>query len=335
MAPVRVRRPRSRIVAALFGVAALGLVIAYGAYRRDLGAAEARVAAASTVTLTPCGPIEYASFGTGPALLLVHGAGGGYDQALDAAHALAARGYRTITMSRFGYLRTPLPTDAGPAAQADAHACLLDALGVKSAGIVGASAGAPSAVQFALRHPARTNGLVLLVPALYVPTGQPTSGVRGTRLTQFLFDTALRADALFWVATKVARRTVTHALLATPARDLQAATPDERARADAMLDHVLPVSARRQGLVNDAAIVSTLPRYDLERIATPTLVISVEDDLFGTYAMARYTAEHVSGARFVGFPTGGHLWVGHHAEVLAQLADHFRAGTAAPQGNAP
>ena len=32
--------------------------------------------------------------------------------------------------SRFGYLRTPLPSDASPAAQADAHSCLLDALGL-------------------------------------------------------------------------------------------------------------------------------------------------------------------------------------------------------------
>jgi pimeloyl-ACP methyl ester carboxylesterase len=52
-------------------------------------------------------------------------------------------------MSRFGYLRTPLPADASAAAQADAHACLLDALGIRRAAIVGASAGAPSAMQFA------------------------------------------------------------------------------------------------------------------------------------------------------------------------------------------
>jgi hypothetical protein len=55
------------------------------------------------------------------------------------------------------------------------------------------------------------------------------------------------------------------------------------------------------GLINDAALISTLPRYALERIRAPTLVMSVADDRFGTYDGARYTAEHVPGARFIGY----------------------------------
>ena len=88
-------------------------------------------------------------------MLLVHGMGGGFDQALDAARDLAARGFRVVAPSRFGYLRTPQRADATPQAQADAHACLLDALRIPRAAIVGISAGAPSCMQFALRHAAR------------------------------------------------------------------------------------------------------------------------------------------------------------------------------------
>lgn len=40
-------------------------------------------------------------------------------------------GFRTIAVSRFGYLGTPLPADPSPAAQADAYAALLDALGIQ------------------------------------------------------------------------------------------------------------------------------------------------------------------------------------------------------------
>jgi pimeloyl-ACP methyl ester carboxylesterase len=72
--------------------------------------------------------------------------------------------------------------------------------------------------------------------------------------------------------------------------------------------------------MNDAAVTSSLPRYELERISAPTLVISVADDLFGTFEAARYTAGHIPGARFVGYPSGGHLWVGHHREVMAEIA---------------
>jgi 2-hydroxy-6-oxonona-2,4-dienedioate hydrolase len=60
--------------------------------------------------------------GEGPPGLVVHGAGGGYDQALAFGEPLARSGFHVITMSRFGYLRTPLPSDASSAAQADAHA---------------------------------------------------------------------------------------------------------------------------------------------------------------------------------------------------------------------
>jgi len=93
----------------------------------------------------------------------------------------------------------------------------------------------------------------------------------------------------------------------------------EQARAAQILDHILPVSPRRLGLVNDAAVTTALPRYELERIRAPTLVISLADDRFGTYDGARYTAEHVPGARFVGYPSGGHVWVGRHKEILAEI----------------
>ena len=71
---------------------------------------------------------------------------------------------------------------------------------------------------------------------------------------------------------------------------------------------------------NDAAVVSSLERYELERIAVPTLVMSVADDLFGTFDSARYTAEHIPHARLVGYPNGGHVWLGHQKEVLAEIA---------------
>src|SRR5690606_36560431 len=150
-------------------VVLIAAALVYAAYRHDLREARARIAGGSRIAETPCGAIEYASAGEGPPVLFVHGAGGGYDQGLGFGENLARNGFRLIAMSRFGYLRTPLPADASAAAQADAHACLLDALGIDAAAVIGGSAGAPSAVQVALRHPQRVTALVLVVPALYVP----------------------------------------------------------------------------------------------------------------------------------------------------------------------
>ena len=257
-------------------------------------------------------------------MLFIHGAGGGFDQGLSFGADLAAAGFRVIAMSRFGYLRTPLPADASAAAQADAHACLLDALDVPRAAIIGGSAGAPSALQFALRHPQRTSALVLAVPAAYAPRVDGSSALAVPAGTEALFDTALRSDFLFWAASRLARATVIRAVLGTPPPVVERAGAEERQRVARVIEEILPVSARRLGLMNDAAITSRLERYELEKIAAPTLVFSVVDDLYGTYECARYTAAHIPNARFVGYPSGGHLWVGRQREVFAEIAGFLK-----------
>jgi pimeloyl-ACP methyl ester carboxylesterase len=309
-----------RIVLVLVGLLVAGLVGAvYASYQRDIQQARQRIATGSQIVQTPCGPIEYALAGEGPAVLLVHGAGGGYDQSLAFGQALVSRGFRVIAMSRFGYLRTPLPKDATAFAQADAHACLLDALNISRAAVVGVSAGAPSSMQFALRHPDRCSAMVLLVPAAYVPRPANAPPMLTPVGTDFLFDTALQSDFLFWTAIRFARATMIESILATPLAIVQNASPAEQARVDEFLELILPVSPRRLGLLNDAAITASLQRYELERITMPTLAISMVDDLFGTFDGARYTAEHIAGARFIGYPSGGHLWVGHQDEVVSEL----------------
>jgi pimeloyl-ACP methyl ester carboxylesterase len=296
----------------------------WGRYCRDIRDARARISSGSQVVETPCGEIEYAVMGDGPAAILaVHGAGGGFDQGLDLAVPLAGRGFRVIAPSRFGYLRTPLPPDASPAAQADAYAGLLDTLNVHKAVVIGVSAGGPSAMQFALRHPARTSALVLLVPLAY-PAGveRRRNGATPKRMSmpaKWLFDAALSSDFLFWAAWRLAPRVMTQAVLGTKPALVESADPEEQARVRAVGEHILPISARRAGLLNEAAIGSSLARYELERIAAPTLVVGVEDCLYGTYEGARYSAGHIPGARFVSFPTGGHLWVGHHPQVMAEV----------------
>src|SRR4030095_14130680 len=111
-----------RAISILIGLLVVGLCgLAYINYRRDIHQARQRVSTGSRIVHTPCGPIEYAFAGDGPPVLLVHGAGGGYDQGLEIGDPLVKSGFRVIAMSRFGYLRTPLPGDASASAQADAH----------------------------------------------------------------------------------------------------------------------------------------------------------------------------------------------------------------------
>jgi len=316
-------KPRRGLVAAIGagGLAAALLLYAWLAYQHDLARDVERVSSGSELVDTRCGPIEYAAAGTGRAVLLVHGAGGGFDQTLDIAHEIAAHGFRVIAMSRFGYLRTPLPADASPAAQADAHACLLDALGVERAAIIGVSAGAPSTMQFALRHPQRTDAMVLLVPLAYAPRTTSAETAAPSRAARFMIEQATGSDLLYWIAMKAAPSLVVGTILGTPPEVVATAAAEDQARVRKLMREILPLSARQDGLLNEAEVAASLPRYELEHISAPTLVVSLPDDRYGTYESARYTAAHIAGARFIGYPSGGHLWVGHHQEILAALLE--------------
>lgn len=315
------QRSRAAWACALAVPVAMAAVV-YARYASDLRTERERVASGSTVAQTACGPIEYTSFGEGPAVLLVHGAGGGYDQMLDMARELADAGLRIVAPSCFGYLRTPLPADASPAAQADAHACLLDALQIERAAVIGISAGGPSSMQFALRHPARTSRLVLLVPLAYAPRPQPRALAAPAR---FMLERALESDFLYWAAMTFDPDLVLRTVLGTPPELVATADLEERVRVTLVMRHILPVSRRQHGLLNEATIAASLERYDLERIAVPTLLVSTEDDGYDTYVGARYTAEHVPGARFIGYRSGGHLLVGHQAEVTHEITTFLGA----------
>lgn len=312
-------RKRTRTVA---GAAALGVLtsLSYRRFHDDIDSARLRISTGSTLAKTASGPIEYSQIGQGRPLLVVHGAGGGYDQGLLFARPLADRGFRVTAMSRFGYLRTPLPPqDASPRMQAEAHAALLDTLAIDSAIVVGASAGAPSALQFAIRYPQRCRALILLVPLVWKPEDVADSAPRPSRLAQIMLRSLVGSDTVFWVMQHLARKALIERVLGTPADLLAHATAAERARVDEVLESILPLSARACGLHNDGLIASSLTRYDLEAIRAPTLVVSVRDDLYGTYAGAQYTAHHIPGARFVGYEKGGHLWIGHHEQLLDEV----------------
>ena len=235
------------------------------------------------------------------------------------AGKLAQQGIRVIAMSRFGYLRTPMPADPSAGAQADAHVCLLDALGISKAAVMGGSAGAPSALQLALRHPDRVSALVLLVPLAYKPPTQADSAPPMPAWVERLMMQMIGSDFVFWAGLHVARDTIIKLVLATPPELLPSASPQERARINRMLANILPVSARAAGLISDTAVGKHLTPSPLHTVRAPTLVISARDDRYGTFATAQYTASQIAGARFIGFDQGGHTWVGHDGEVMEAI----------------
>ncbi len=318
-------KPTSKRIAAitlLTAVAAGSAWISYQ-YRRDINRARSRVATGSQVISTPCGSIEYAETGNGPPILAIHGAGGGFDQGLLLAGPIA-KSHRVIAMSRFGYLRTPAPSHPTVALQADAHACLLDALGVQSAAVIAWSAGAPSALEFALKFPGRCKALILFVPGWFPPERRNLR--RLGPLEAVVFNRFLQSDFFFWALTRFFPSLSQRTVLGTPPAVVAGATLSEQARVAALLMQISPVSKRHIGLSLEGQMTSGDLSKPLESIAVPTLAISVEDDLYGTYANAQFIAHHIAHSQFHGYRTGGHMLVGHNDDVtsavLAFLEDH-------------
>jgi pimeloyl-ACP methyl ester carboxylesterase len=76
-----------------------------------------------------------------------------------------------------------------------------------------------------------------------------------------------------------------------------------------------------QGAVFDG-FVSNLAadRFPLEQLAVPTLVISGRDDPLAPYRFAAQAASRIPGARLVTIERGGHLFLGHDAEVRKAIS---------------
>ena len=312
------RRRRFLILGLVSTGAALAGGAAWQSFSTEIAEARARTRGRSEVFESRLGAMEYAIAGTGPPALMIHGTGGGFDQGLAFAELLvAAHGRQVIAPSRFGYLRSDFPDDPSSENQADAFVDLLDRLGIDRVPVIGGSAGALSAMQFAIRHPDRCAALVALVPAAFAPDRPPPRPP--TALAEAIIAYGLRSNFLFWLGMTTGEDAMIGTLLATDPALVHGADPAEQARVRSILHDILPVSDRARGLLNDGKLAGSPEPMALGTIRAPTLALSLEDDRFETLAAARHIVATVPGAQLVSFPSGGHVWVGHNDEVWAAV----------------
>jgi pimeloyl-ACP methyl ester carboxylesterase len=310
---------RTPLVAASLLV--LGLVVlAALRYRSWIHGCTQQLEDGSKVIQTSKGQVEYATVGAGgPVILFVHPQPGGYDQGELLADAAVRHGFRLLTASRPGYLRTPLAVGRSPVEQADALAALLDALGIHCVAVVSLSGGGPAGLQFALRHPARCLALVA-ISAVSRPNSPPAN------LTGWLLSTRL-------FTSNVAGWLLGTAVKLQPALLARALVPDAKSRAEILSDPrklsalmtlaqagILLPAQRRLGSRNDVEQSATLPLFPVETIRVPTLVIHGTDDNLVLYTHGQFVAERVPGAELYAINDGTHaILVTHIDQVLARL----------------
>jgi pimeloyl-ACP methyl ester carboxylesterase len=292
-------------------------------YRQDMQRAWERIAAVRTGTLElRFGTVEYAERGAGLPILNSHGVLGCHADGVEGWWTnMLGEGYRVIAPARFGYFGSTLPKNATPADQADAYALLLDHLGVDRAAVIGYSAGSASVLEFARRHPDRVVGLILANCRLGGPTPNP--------LLRPVLGLVYRSQRLFWLYRRLLPSTYAR-MLGVPKG--YRPTPDEAATIRAVSELQFPLTPRRLGAVFDG-FVSNLAadRFPVEELTVPTLIVSAVDDPWARHPYAVTATARIPGATLVTIDRGGHLFLGHDAQVRAAVGA-FLASVAQPGG---
>lgn len=272
--------------------------------------------------------------GEGTPVLVLHGTPGGVDTADVMARFLPSDGFRVVTVSRPGYLGTPL---SGPRDtlddEADRYAGLLDALGIDRAAVLAWSGGGPAAYRFAVRHPDRVTSLVVAagLSGTWAPPRAPLPErlVAHTRSGAALAKAAARLVPGLVVRTAVAGVSALHGdVLRAHVRGVLA-DPERRA-------FVLDLAAtgntsgpHRPGWDADVRNLGALgpDGLGLDGVRAPTLLVHGDADTDVEPANSARALAAVPGAELLALHDGTHFALWDHADARAAQArvrEHLR-----------
>lgn len=300
-------------------VLALGalIVVAAVVYVRQIDAAYARVTGKATVIPSPDGDIEFTQGGSGPAVLVIHGSGGGYDQGELIAQAVLGSGFHWIAPSRFGYLRSTVRNDATFDDQAHAYAHLLDQLGIDKVAVIALSHGGPSALLFAVLYPHRVDSLILISCGVASSSGarQAQANQQGDALM-----TIFRYDPLYWGVSTLLRRQLME-LMGANTSVIAGLSREQRKLVDRVIDDMNPVAPRFSGVAFDNR--AAMPNERIAAIRAPTLILHARDDTLQLYRNAEFAAAVIPGAQLQHFERGGHLLIAVEQAAVRAAAQQF------------
>jgi pimeloyl-ACP methyl ester carboxylesterase len=261
-----------------------------------------------TIARTAKGPMEYRLEGGGPAVVVLNGGHCGRDSRLS-HERLAGCGFSVLTPSRPGYDSTPSRVGRTAQEAADAVAALLHSLGLARASVIGISAAGPTALAFALRHPERTEKLIL-ESAQTLPWEEQEK-----RRGRLLFGPARR---LTWGATRLALRLFPGWTVRTMMRELTTLdvaevlgrmSPADFDFVRRMIDACRP----SEGFLNDLEHRVG----DLAGIRCPVLAMYSPNDRPVPPRNAERVGREVVGAELFPVAADSHLiWIGRCAEEV-------------------
>lgn len=227
----------------------------------------------------PSGTLEYAVYGSGKPLLLLHGGVGGYDQSLILFKDCIPEGFQLICPSRPGYLGTPLDSGKSVTKQTDLLVELLEFLGIPDVGLVAMSAGGMIAYDFALRYPDKTRALV----AVSAIAGQyliPEQAANQMAQTFFMPDLGLwlTKESLAYFPEMTIRKFINASgainteLVNQKVTEIMGSQQEMKLIAQIMC-LMADYNSRSVGTMNDLANGAQLSWFPFEQIKHPALII--------------------------------------------------------------
>jgi len=292
------------------------------------------IAFESKVIEVPQGKVEY--FLTEeenkdkPVIMCSHGGIGGVDQARLMLDWVDQTAYRILSVSRPGYLLTPLESGKSIEQQADLFAQLLDALKIEKACIVAASAGGPPAYQFAIKYPQKLWGLVAIdsvsgfydmpetvgpIAAMFFTShfGQNMLKFIGDKRPDWFINELLKSEGYF---TKEQMKSHAEYVL-----------NDERLVQflKAFMFCMNPYNLRKPGTENDMEIYKQLTHMEVEKIDVPALIIHGTHDADVKFYDGVYAYENIKNAKKYWIEEGSHLgfWLSKDAKNAQKFARNF------------
>lgn len=243
--------------------------------------------------------------GTGPGLLLAHGAGGGIEANFGPVLDGLAAGHTVVGPDYPGAGRTPRASEPLTLdGLADRLVAAAVEEGLETFAVTGYSLGGPVAVRAAIRHPERVTALVLTATFAHA---NPRFRLAGRLWRDLLADRGDHPERLAAFVSLMA--------MGAPALD-------RVGQAD--LDAALKFSAATvpPGTSDQVALIDVIDvREELARIEVPTLVISTTHDSLVTPFHHRQLADGIPGARLAEIATGHLPFVERPEEWLTLMRD--------------
>jgi pimeloyl-ACP methyl ester carboxylesterase len=277
---------------------------------------------------TALGPVECRDEGEGPCLLFVHGSPGGCDQGSLMTTFLRERGWRTIALSRPGYLGTPLTDDnRTPAAQAALALALLDAIDVERVALMCWSGGGPSSYRLAATAPERVTSLVAVaaVCSPYDFEGAAEEKMLMGRFGAWLMKEMVRHTPKATVTSLVKQE---GELTKQQRKELVAAIWSDDARRAFALDLMATiVGDRKDGFENDLEQFHDLD-LGLAAVTAPALLFHARTDADVPYAQSERARERLPQSELVTIEHGTHVsvWTDPDADAHQQRISDFLVG---------